>query len=273
MSGKGALGWLILAVALAVPAFMFWNWWKLLNHKPAEPTRRSAESGPVFNDTKMAQNLTNPLASTGTAAGQTAAGQVAPPQATVPVSTAAAAPADVAAAGAAFAAGTAPSGSPAASPTASGAAPPAAAQEPPGAGGSASSSQAQDQRRPEEPGLKYQPKIHRDPMLSPMDVKRLAQIELEKEDERRRLEEEERARHRKKVVVKPKAPPIETTVTLYGITAAPGSITAMVEVNGYDTQIVRAGDRLPNGIRIAKITQSTVTFQHKTKTWSRSLNK
>ncbi|MBI4346468.1 MAG: hypothetical protein HY553_06410, partial [Elusimicrobia bacterium] len=70
MSGKGVLGWLILAVALAVPAFMFWNWWKLLNNKPVEFGRKPVQ-GPVFNDTKMASQMPNPLAgSTATASGQ-----------------------------------------------------------------------------------------------------------------------------------------------------------------------------------------------------------
>ncbi len=274
------LGWLILAVALAVPAFMFWNWWQLLNNKPAEFGRKSAQ-GPVFSDTKIASQMPNPLAtSTAAAAGQPVALKGSPEQ--VPGAVPSGAPSEppsVPQPGVAMAA-TNPPSTPVQEPGAAN--PPPAAQVSPGlinpvapiaASTATVASATPGAVRPEEPSLRYNPKVHRDPMMSPMDVKRLAQMELEREDERRRLEDEERKRHEKPKLVKRIAPAIETTVLHYGITPTPGSITAIVEANGGDTQIVKAGDVLSNKVRVVRITQSTVTFQFKTKRWSRSLSK
>lgn len=264
MSGKGVLGWLILAVALAVPAFMFWNWWKLLNNKPAEFGRKPVQ-GPVFSDTKMAQQMPNPLSgSTAAVAGQ---GSGTPAQ---PVAASTAAPAGPQP-GVALAATNpsprAPAADPAATPGVINPVAPIPASSAPAVLAMATPA------RPEEPSLRYNPKVHRDPMMSPMDVKRLAQMELEREDERRRIEEDERKRHAKPKAVKKFAPAIETTIHLYGITATPGSITAIVEADGGDAQIVKVGDVLSNKVRVVKITQSTVTFQYKKKRWSRSLSK
>lgn len=283
MSGKGALGWLILMVALAVPAFMFWNWWKLLNNKPREGSRPA--QGPVFEKTQMASNLQNPLAGQAGAAGPAPAGagsSTAAAAGTLPqTAQASGAPAAAVAAGTANAAETpAPSQAPAAAatpatpappPQAPAATPPAApapgdAAAPP-APGLAASSLA-------DPGLRYQPKVHRDPMLSPMDIKKLAEIALEEEDRKRREQEElEQLKRKKTTVVKVRVKPIEELVTLYGITAVPGSIAAIVEVSGGESQVVRPGERLSNGVRITKITQTTVHFQHREKRWSRTLAK
>lgn len=279
MSGKGALGWLILMVALAVPAFMFWNWWKLLNNKPREGSRPA--QGPVFEKTQMAGNLQNPLNNPGAQAGNPPAGVDASSAAATaaPAQPGAAAPVaqNSSAPGTANAAET-----PAPPPGAQPAAPPHAAP-PDGAMAQAPTPPPSDPAAPPpapmaaaalaEPGLRYQPKVHRDPMLSPMDIKKLAEIALEEEDRKRREQDELERLKRKPTKVKVAAPPIETLVNLYGITAVPGSITAIVEVLGGESQVVRPGDRLSNGVRIMKITQTTVYFQYKAKKWARTISK
>lgn len=281
MSGKGALGWLILMVALAVPAFMFWNWWKLLNNKPREGSRPA--QGPVFEKTQMASNFQNPLTGPGQQAANppavdasSGAATGAPAQPGAPAPGPAPADPNPSGPGTANAAET-PAPPPGATPAVPPAAPPdgALAQAPtPPADPAAPPLGAPPAAALAEPGLRYQPKVHRDPMLSPMDIKKLAEIALEEEDRKRREQDElDRLKRKPTRVVKVAAPPIESLVNLYGITAVPGSITAIVEVSGGDAQVVRPGDRLSNGVRIMKITQTTVYFQYRAKKWERTISK
>ncbi|MBI4424969.1 MAG: hypothetical protein HY554_14650 [Elusimicrobia bacterium] len=54
------LGWIILAVALLVPALMFWDWWTKLDSGQAVASRRPT-SAAVFPGTPVARLLANPL--------------------------------------------------------------------------------------------------------------------------------------------------------------------------------------------------------------------
>ena len=276
MSGKGSLGWLILAVALAVPAFMFWNWWKLLNNRPADVGRKAA-SGQVFPGMK------NPLApSTATATSAPAApagvasstASAAPnPQTAVPAPAPAAVPATP---GSAFAATPAPQ-VPKAPESPAQAGPPGGEQKQAAPSAAAPAPQAPGSKPAgeEEPTLRFTPKLDRDPTLSPMDIKKLAQIALEQEWEKERLRKEAEEAERRKHYKPPPPKPIDitTTIRLMGITAVPGSVTAIVAVGNDDGEIVRIGDRLRNGVQVIKMNPTAVWFKYKNKIWQRSVNK
>ncbi len=60
MNPKGKMGWLLLALALLVPAVMFWNWWNALDSRPKEAARKPS-GGPVFGEVAMAAKLPNPM--------------------------------------------------------------------------------------------------------------------------------------------------------------------------------------------------------------------
>ncbi|MBI4424647.1 MAG: hypothetical protein HY554_13020 [Elusimicrobia bacterium] len=275
MSGKGAIGWLILAVALAVPAFMFWNWWTMLNSR--QPEGRRPAPGPVFGGTQMAQNLQNPLTQ--------------PPGAPQAVSVA------VNVGGAPPAVSTEPArapgtaGTPGLEGTAAAAAFPPPAEAVLSTAASAGAPSSGTVAAAAEPvsqlasaaapasSVDFRPRVERDPMLSPMDIKKLAEIELAKEWERDRIrrEAEEAARRsrERKAPKKRVLPPIQESIVLQGITAVPGSITAIVnEVIVYAGDVIEVEREDTSArVKVVRITPTTVTFQHGGKRWSESLTK
>lgn len=188
---KGFLGWVILAVALAVPAFMFWNWWQAMNQGRLEGGRRLV-SGGVFSAVSSAARLSNPIVtSTQTAAVLVSTGTIAPAPTASPEPLSGPAPAL-----------TAP-----AAPSAAQAAALSTAPARTAAGG--------------DEAFEYKPQTSRDPMLSPNDVKRLAKLHFEKDMALRDV----------KVEVKrpaPSEPPIESRLTLMGIIQTPRGTTVII---------------------------------------------
>lgn len=64
--GKGGLGWLILAAALAVPGFLFYNWWSHLqaerDHSISAKASKRADGGVFQTPPPLAGRLVNPMA-------------------------------------------------------------------------------------------------------------------------------------------------------------------------------------------------------------------
>ncbi|MCX5789932.1 MAG: hypothetical protein NTX64_15730 [Elusimicrobia bacterium] len=123
--------------------------------------------------------------------------------------------------------------------------------------------------------MRFNPKLDRDPTLSPMDIKKLAQIALEQEWEKERLRKEAVERERRANYRPPPPKPIDirTTIKLMGITAVPGSVTAIVAVGSDDGEIVRIGDKLRNGVQVIKMNPNVVWFKYKNIVWQRSVSK
>jgi hypothetical protein len=247
-AGRGGLGWVILAAALAVPGFLLFNSWSRLkterDHSVSQNARKRAEGG-VFETSPAAGRLVNPIASTAAPAG-------APPGA---------APAKTPAApGAALAAAGAPSG----------AAPPGAAQPMPPPAPAASAPDAAAMAVSSMTTVV----LPRDPMLSPLDLVRIQEAALEEEERKQRLLEE--ARHKNDPVrrpAKPKLKPIETRIELQGIVAKPDGYNLAI-VNG---STVNPGDRFtvegyPGKVSILKISSSEVTMQYQGRKFRMSVN-
>lgn len=72
MTRKGSLGWIMLLVAMAVPAFIFYNWWSGLNsarrREMAKKVRLRIPEDKLFSgSSRPVARLTNPIASQGSA--------------------------------------------------------------------------------------------------------------------------------------------------------------------------------------------------------------
>lgn len=222
MIPRGWQGWAVLAVSLAVPAFMFWKWWRAVNPGVVEVVASKPRASP-FGGENPAYRLDNPIRAQSPGATR------------VSVSTAPALP-------------SAPSSVPA-PPSA-----PAAARQPAPAPPTAAQAQAP---------AGYNPRTPRDPTLSPNDVKRLAQLALEREAARRQAESGAAGRRPKKRA----EPPIESRLRLMGIISSPRGDSAIV-----NDVIVHEGDRIL-GARVRRIAGNTVTFEHKKRVFSKSMRK
>lgn len=239
-AAKGGLGWAILAAALAVPGFLFYNWWSHLKVERqkaiSQKARGRVPDGGVFSTpAPSTTRLVNPVA-----ASSVAAPSVAAPAAVEPAPPPAAASEAPAAAvdGTPRSAGVAPElPVPAADVAASSA--PAAAPLP------------------------------RDPTLSPMDVVRLQQEEMERRLAEERMREE---LNRKRNPPKRVEPPIENYVDLQGIVANPDGENKAI-VNDAVVGVGETFDARGRPVRVLRITAAGVTFQYKNKRFVKNVNR
>lgn len=83
--GKAGLGWLVLAAALAVPSFLFYNWWSHMKADRSRALVTKARSrlpeGAVFQTPPDAPRLANPLAVSTSPVAAAAVAPAAPPPA------------------------------------------------------------------------------------------------------------------------------------------------------------------------------------------------
>ncbi|MDD5305304.1 MAG: hypothetical protein PHS14_19580 [Elusimicrobia bacterium] len=247
-SARGGLGWVILVIALAVPGVLFYNWWSHLKtdreRTVAAKARGRVPEGGVFQSSPNAK-LVNPMtpsvsteAATSPVAASTGAAHAAP--------AAAAAPAQEARA--------ATLAAPAVAETAAGAVPPAG-----GAPATAFSS-----------ATATAPPLKRDPTLSPFDQVRI----IEQEEARRKaaedLENMKRAKQEGRRPKKIRAVDPATLVNLQGIVSNPESgFKAIV-----NDEVLGAGEFVGNTkIKIIKITDLGVTFEHQGKRFSKGVSR
>ncbi|HEX4048509.1 MAG TPA: hypothetical protein VH309_11770 [Elusimicrobiota bacterium] len=243
-SGKGGVGWAILAAALAVPGFLFYNWWSHLKtereHSISAKAIQRADGGVFQTPPPSAGRLINPIASsTGAPAG--AAPRTPPPSVT-------AAPAGMRPAGTLVAMA------------------PAAAARPapmPGQAAPASSAVALST------GATIV--LPRDPMMSPLDLVRLQEAAQEEADRLAALAAANQPHYYRPVRhVQPK---IETRLDLQGIVAkADGDNLAII--NG---STVGPGESfsVPNykgKVRVLKITSSEVTLEYNRRKFKLTVN-
>ena len=236
--GKAGLGWLVLAGALAVPGFLFFNWWSHMKadreRSVATKARGRLPDGAVFQTPPADARLSNPLVSS-----------------SAPVAAAPAAPAE------------APlrSAPALATPAAPPAAPIAAAAPPPPAPTVALATAP--------PSIV----IPRDPMLSPMDIVRIREEEMSRERARMELEEANRRRQVSRRPVKYVEPPVEGRIRLQGTVAIPGGASLAI-VN--DTTMSLGESFAVEGysakVRIVKISPVGVTFEYKKRRFMMSVN-
>jgi hypothetical protein len=238
------LGWVILAAALAVPGFLFYNWW---SHQKKEHdrglsarARTRVPDGGVF--------------------------QTPPPGAVRPSPSVTASTAPVLAATAAVRAS-----------SSTAALIPTPAMKPPAALPPPVTARAQAMSKGLDPVARSTATaaivLSRDPMMSPMDQVRLREAELEAErnaDAIRRAAME-RNRPRRKVVHR--EPPIETGLDLQGIVARPdGDNLAIVNgatVNPGESIVVEG---FSGKVKVVRITSSEVTFEYKGRRIKKGVN-
>ncbi|MDX6768469.1 MAG: hypothetical protein SF051_02985, partial [Elusimicrobiota bacterium] len=82
-AAKGGLGWAILAVALAIPGFLFYNWWTHLKAERQKAISQKArgrvpEGGVFSTPAPGAEKLVNPIAASTAAALAVSSGTAAP---------------------------------------------------------------------------------------------------------------------------------------------------------------------------------------------------
>jgi hypothetical protein len=234
---RGGLGWVILAAALAVPGFLFYNWW---SHLKAEHDRgvsakaRTRAEGGVFQASPTAGRLINPMSpSTSAPAGfpPPAAGQsVAPGLASAP-----------------------PPGAVPAAPM------PQTISAAPGAVAMSSAATVV---------------LPRDPMMSPLDMVHVQEAEIEAAARLQALADAAAQRGRPyRRPPPPKQKPIETRIELQGIVAkADGDNLAII--NG---ATVNPGEKFSvegyaGKVLILKITSAVVTLEYKGRKIKLSVN-
>lgn len=246
-SFSSILGWLLLAAVLAVPSFLFYNWWSKSRQQASSEITR----GPVTTDVF-------PVSAPASAVPLSAA--AAPPPAAAPAavsSRTAAAPA-----GQDFgpgqeadapvpAAQPAPRPAPAAAPAAGRPAPTAASPAPaprPAAAPQASGPGSQSVRisTAPQPLSYYDPESKRDPTLTPEDYRKI------REQEYQRLQEE---RQQRLAEIRRRPPGPETLISLQGI------VGSAAIING---DMYRAGQTV-RGIKILRIGPDFVLCEYKGK--------
>jgi len=249
--GRGGLGWVILAAALAVPGFLFYNWWSHLkaerDHAISAKASKRADGGVFQTPPPAAGRLVNPMASsTGAAPGLTP-----PPMTAGTVSTSA--PANAAPALAAVAPGRAPR--PAPVPPLPGAARTAGAALAPAAPPAAGTAPVSVSSTPTIV-------LSRDPMMSPMDLVRLQEEALAEEARRKALEEANRPKPAAKKRVRMQ-PPIERKIELQGIVAkADGENLAIINGTTINPGESFTVDNYKGKVKVLKITSSEVMLDY-----------
>ncbi|MBI5242602.1 MAG: hypothetical protein HY922_02825 [Elusimicrobia bacterium] len=263
MSGK-LIGWIIILAALAVPAFLFYNWLgKMKAQTQPIEVHRKPEGG-AFGG---AGSQVRP--STGAAAGDRALsrGSVTEPSGEgMPLpSVVRERPASEGLPGAAAAVSTwtvsaapsAPAPQPQNPENPAAAAAAQAAQDPGfGIGVSQAAAQAAaSAKRPGTPTVEYNPSTQRDPTISPVDLKKMA-VEKQRKDliEAEMRDEALNAKKPKKKEAKAE-PSCEERLQLFGIISMPSGNAAIV-----NNSTVREGDAIEGAV-VKKITTGTVVFQ------------
>ncbi|MBI3547436.1 MAG: hypothetical protein HY078_00135 [Elusimicrobia bacterium] len=293
MSAKGTLGWVILAVALSVPAFMFWNWWQAMNTR--KPEVKLKPNPLVFGGGSMTKDMSNPLATPSSASRpaqgwttpnttvpQGVAGRVdpkpfpgakaqEPARAEGPSGPASAAPEKPAKTtalqpGSATPATVLPAGS---APLPSAPVSPAAAASPamPVTAAMATAAQAAAKAAataniPESGD--FNPMTARDPTMSPADLRKLAkkehdrQVALDELTKQATATRDRTSTRKTRVPAKPPEPPIETRIEVVGIISVDRAAPTAI-VNG---QILKQGDSVL-GAKVVKITTGGVVFSYR----------
>jgi hypothetical protein len=261
---KSFLGWLMLLVALAVPVFLFYNWWMQMQAQPAplEASQQVPEEKPFGKLRSVKGGIQNPIQpSTMTANGAktTPAGDGAVAQASAAERRPAGDPpgkkADLT---------QGPDANAGADSTNRGQANPMAANP-------AQQRKKTNSRSRKNKGVEYK-QPERDPMLSIMDIKLLRYYE---DSKRKALEppkckrgevlKKGRCVKRRLPTVK-KTPPVWKEITVQGIIGmATGGRAAIV-----NDEVRYVGDSV-KGATIRKITASTVIFRFKGKTFYKKM--
>lgn len=250
-SGKSGLGWVILAAALAVPGFLFYNWWSHLKAEREKAVSQKARGrvpdGGVFQQSSPDGKLVNPIASSTMTAAPAAATPMAAAPAPEPMPVSAPAPAPVA---------------PEPPPLAAAQPPPVSAPPPEAAPVPAA------EPAPTAVVLSSAPvlALKRDPMISPFDIVRMQQAELERQLERERLMNAARPVKQRRAV----EPPIEGTIELQGIVSNPDGENKAI-ING---EVVGVGETFGRArpVRVVKITSVGVTFLYKGRRFVKGIN-
>lgn len=237
-AAKGGLGWAILAAALAVPGFLFYNWWSHLKAERQKSISQKArsrvpEAGVFPTPAPAGEKLVNPIAASSGAVAAPALSTAAP-AAAAPIEPAPGAAPAVATDGAAPGTGPSPGTLPA-----------------------------------PEASTSTVVALPRDPTLSPMDIVRMQQEEME-----RRMAEDalKAAANLKRNPPKRAEVPIESFVELQGIVAnADGENKAIV--NDAVVGVGETFDARGRPVRVLKITAAGVTFQYKNKRFVKNVNR
>jgi hypothetical protein len=271
---RSGLGWVILAAALAVPGFLFYNWWSHLKAEHdkgvAAKARSRAAEGSVFQTPPPsarplgAVNVSTSAAAPGAATAPNVMANAAPtampntmpngnaaPLAKAPLNPA---PNPIG--------GGPNSGAPAPMNAVSAPSPSAfsAASSTPTASGVAISSAAVLT-------------LSRDPMMSPMDKVRIREAEAEAERNRQAILDAANNKKRPHAVHVKKEPPIESRVELQGIVARPdGDNMAIVNGSTINPGESFAVDGFSSKVKVLKITSSEVTFEYKKQHFKKNVN-
>ncbi|MCM2267439.1 MAG: hypothetical protein NDI60_06635 [Elusimicrobiales bacterium] len=220
MKNLGSLvGWTLLLAVLAVPSFLFYNWWTENKRQASAETAAEPVQANIFPAAEKDRPAAEPVAA--------APAQPLPAVAARPAAIPAPQPAQKPAAAPA-----APAASPAPEP-----APAVAEVKPQGQAVQASTSAFQPVAVSSgpKPVSYYAPKSDRDPVLSPADYSRIKEAELR----RRELERQQRAASRK-----PSEPQIESRLKLQGIVGSAAIINGEMYSAGqtvYGARILKVG--------------------------------
>jgi len=258
--GKSGFGWLVLAAALAVPGFLFYNWWSHLkaerDRSVATKARGRLPEGAVFQTQTDSPKFINPI-SPSTAASAAPAPQTPPQPASDPPRVSA----------------------PPVAPAAPVPAPPPPAPAPvpaPVAVAAAAVSSPAEKPAPPPPAAPSTATVvlSRDPMLSPMDIVRMREAELARERSRQEIEDANRARQMwRRPAAKRAEPPVESHIELQGIVTPPSG-AGLAIVNGSTLSVGESfrveGYSAP--VRIVKISPLGVTFEYKKRRFIKGVN-
>lgn len=227
------LAWLLMAAVLAVPSFLFYNWWSNSKKQVSAEISQGPAAAPVFQPEGGAQ------------ASQPAAQAPAVQPGAQPVPEAAA-PAQRPPSAAAAAPEPAPAQQPAAQPEAAPAAQPEAQPE-------AAAQQGVEGSTVPKPVSYYAPKSDRDPTFSPDDYKRIRDEAMQRAEAEQLVQNAERN--------KPREPGPETRVVLQGIVGNAAIINGDMYTAG---QTVR-------GVKIVKVGADYVICDYKGKKFRKVL--
>ena len=256
------MGWVFLAVALAVPGFIFYTWW---NHqKNAEigvKIRNRLPDGKFFSDGASGAKLSNPILSQNAAA---PASTMTASVAQVPAKTLPMAPAVPVS-----------SMQPSSAPFQP---PPNAVAQIPVKPSPATPPTSKIPIAPTQAAILSSsgPEVSsvgaastdtvlslRDPTLSPYDIFKLQQAELEKNMKQEEVHEAAAPARRVR-----REPPIENSISLQGIIATPDEGNKAI-ING---EMVSQGDMV-GPVKILKITSQAVYFQYKKKKFVKTVSR
>jgi hypothetical protein len=223
--------WLLPLAVLSIPGLMYYFWWNRLDaqqSQQADGAHRHLAEGSAFGSSSRASRLSNPIAASASSTVMVAAKVQPPPTANPNPSPLPAAPAVAAPKPQAPAVVSAPPKP--ASVSASAAAPAV----------SSAAAQGADLIV-----------ISRDPMLSPMDMARLEQVELERKQRELEIRGEIKKQQKRE-------PAFDTRIELEGIvSSADGNNKAII--NG---EMVGVGDMVLDEAKVLKITSDSVVFLH-----------